>query len=94
MTHNGVMENAEILEITREAIMMIIVISTPIMIIGLVLGLIIALFQALTQIQEMTLAFVPKIIGIFLALYLLMPFMVNQLAEFTTDLADLIITIQ
>lgn len=88
------MENAEILEITRETIMMMIVISTPIMIVGLVLGLTIALFQALTQIQEMTLAFVPKIIGIFLALYMLMPFMVNRLAEFTTDLADMIITIQ
>ncbi len=88
------MENAEILEITREAIMLIMVISTPIMLIGLVLGLIIALFQALTQIQEMTLAFVPKIIGIFLALYLLMPFMVSQLSQFSIDLADLIISIQ
>ncbi len=88
------MENVELLEITRQAILLIITISTPIMLVGLALGLIIALFQALTQIQEMTLAFVPKIIGIFLALYLLMPFMVNQLAEFTTDLADMIITIQ
>lgn len=88
------MENAEILEITREAILLILVVATPVMLIGLVLGLIIALFQALTQIQEMTLAFVPKIIGIFLALYLLLPFMVSQLAGFTTDLADMIITIQ
>ena len=90
----GFMENVEILEITREAILMILKISTPIMILGLVVGLIIALFQALTQVQEMTLAFVPKIVAIFLGLYLLMPFMVNQLTEYTADLADLIINIQ
>ncbi len=66
---------AEVLDIARDAIWVLLKTSTPVMMIALGVGLTIALFQALTQIQEMTLVFVPKIIAIFFSLLFLMPFM-------------------
>ncbi|MDY0009516.1 MAG: flagellar biosynthesis protein FliQ [Bdellovibrionales bacterium] len=87
------MNEAEIIDITREAILLVIQIAGPIMMIGLVTGLIIALIQALTQIQEMTLAFVPKIITIFLAIFLLLPMMAQALIAFTEKIADKIVGI-
>ena len=66
-------------------------IGGPIMIISLVVGLVISLFQALTQIQETTLTFVPKVVIVFGALILLMPFMLSTLVTFTHQLADRII---
>ena len=61
------------------------------MIVGLAIGLIVSLFQALTQIQEMTLAFVPKILGIFVVFLLMMPFMVATMSEFMRELATRIV---
>jgi len=87
------MNEAEIIDITREAILLTIRIAGPIMLIGLVTGLIIALVQALTQIQEMTLAFVPKIITIFFAIFLLLPMMAQALIAFTEKIADKIVGI-
>ncbi len=58
---------------------------------ALIVGLVISLFQALTQIQEMTLAFVPKILVIFVSLLFFLPFMVTTLVTFTQGLADRII---
>ncbi|HCS22503.1 MAG TPA: flagellar biosynthesis protein FliQ [Alphaproteobacteria bacterium] len=87
------MNEAEIIDITREAILLTIRIAGPVMLIGLVTGLIIALIQALTQIQEMTLAFVPKIITIFLAIFLLLPMMAQALIAFTEKIADKIVGI-
>ncbi len=87
------MNEAEIIDITREAILLTIRIAGPVMLIGLVTGLIIALVQALTQIQEMTLAFVPKIITIFFAIFLLLPMMAQALIAFTEKIADKIVGI-
>jgi flagellar biosynthetic protein FliQ len=56
------MDEAAFLEISRDAVVVVLKIGTPIMLISLIVGLIISLFQALTQIQEVTLTFVPKII--------------------------------
>ena len=56
-----------------------IVISAPVMLVGLAVGVVISLFQALTQIQEMTIAFVPKILSIFVALLVALPFMAEKL---------------
>ena len=63
----------------------------PMMIVGLAIGLLVSLFQALTQIQEMTLAFVPKILGIFVVFLLMMPFMVATMSEFMRELASRIV---
>lgn len=68
-----------------------ILIAGPIMIVGLVIGVVIALFQALTQIQEMTLVFVPKILAIFVTMLLTLPFMGAVLGGYMTKLADMII---
>ncbi|SNY94255.1 flagellar biosynthetic protein FliQ [Cohaesibacter sp. ES.047] len=86
------MTGPEVLDIGREGIWVLIKISAPIMIVGLVVGVIIALFQALTQIQEMTLVFVPKIIAIFLMLMLTMPFLGATLGGFTRLLMERAIT--
>jgi flagellar biosynthetic protein FliQ len=59
--------------------------------IALVVGLIISLFQALTQIQEMTLSFVPKVLIIFLSMLLFMPFMLSTMTAFTERMADRIV---
>jgi flagellar biosynthetic protein FliQ len=88
------MNETEILELGRMAIMLTIQISLPTLMVGLVVGVAIALIQALTQIQEMTLVFVPKIIAIFLALFLLMPSMAIALGQFMELLADKMIGLQ
>jgi len=88
------MNEMEIIEIVREALMIAIQVSTPVMLIGLVVGLMIALFQALTQIQEITLVFVPKIIAIFLAIFVMFPGMVAVLTGFMESLADRMISLQ
>ncbi len=82
------MNEAQALEFAREAIITVLKIGSPIMLIALVVGLIIALFQALTQIQEMTLTFVPKIIIIFVSLLIFLPFIVETLQTFMLGVAD------
>lgn len=85
------MSTEEAIEVGRQAIWVLILVSSPIMLIGLFVGLIIALFQALTSIQEMTLTFVPKIIAIFVTMMVFLPFMLGQLDDFTTQLFDRIV---
>jgi flagellar biosynthetic protein FliQ len=73
------MTGAETLDVARDAIWTIVVVSSPLMVVGLVVGVVVSLFQALTQIQEQTLVFVPKILAIFVTLLLALPFMADQL---------------
>ena len=87
------MNEASVLEIGRNGKWVVLQLATPIMIAGLLIGLLIALFQALTTIQEMTLTFVPKIIVIFISLVVLMPFMMTTLIEFSQGLFGLIVTL-
>ena len=85
------MDQQAVLDIGREAIIVLVKLAAPLMVISLVVGLIISLFQALTQIQEMTLAFVPKILVIFVSLLILLPFMMTTLTTFATGLAARIV---
>jgi flagellar biosynthesis protein FliQ len=81
------------IDIGREALIITLVISGPILLAGLFVGLLIGLFQAVTQIHEMTLTFIPKIlvmVGMFL---LLLPWMVIKLIEYTTRLFEMIPTV-
>lgn len=82
------MEAPEILDIGQNALWTMLKIGAPTMMVALVVGLVISLFQALTQIQEMTLTFVPKIVAIVAALLLFMPFMLTSLTGFTQGLFD------
>ena len=87
------MNEASVLEIGQNGIWIVLQLAAPIMIAGLLIGLLIALFQALTTIQEMTLTFVPKIIVIFVSLILLLPFMMTTLLEFSQGLFGFIVTL-
>lgn len=87
------MEQQELLELVNEAIMLTIQLSAPVMLIGLLVGVIVALFQALTQIQEMTLVFVPKILAILGAIFFLLPGMTSTMINFMELIADKIIAI-
>jgi flagellar biosynthetic protein FliQ len=74
----------------REAVLLIIKLSLPILVVALAVGVIISLLQALTQIQEQTLTFVPKMLAVFGGLVLLLPFMLGSLQDFAEDLFNLI----
>lgn len=82
------MSEADILEIAREGIFVMLKIGAPVLLLALVVGLAISLVQALTQVQEMTLSFVPKIIVIFGAFLIFLPFMLSTLSGFTQHLMD------
>ncbi|MBL1235013.1 MAG: flagellar biosynthesis protein FliQ [Rhodobiaceae bacterium] len=86
------MNGAEVLDLSREGIWVLLKVSGPMMFVALGLGLVIALFQALTQIQEMTLVFVPKIFAIFITLLITLPFMGSTLSSYMTLVADKIAT--
>ena len=80
------MNASDVFGIGNQAIMVALEIGAPVMLLALGVGLIISILQALTQIQEMTLTFVPKILVIFVSLLVLMPFMLSTLVEFTQSL--------
>ena len=75
-----------ILDVAREAFTTIIVTSAPALLVSLVIGLIVSIFQTVTSIQEQTLTFVPKIIAVFLTLMLLGGWMLDKMADFMTKL--------
>ena len=87
------MDTPEVLDIARDAIFVMLKIGAPIMTVALLIGLAISLVQALTQIQEMTLSFVPKLLVMFVSLLLLLPFMISTLSTFTERLADRIVSL-
>jgi flagellar biosynthetic protein FliQ len=87
--HGGkAMNELEVIELARETIFVLIIAAAPAMIVALLVGLIISLFQALTQIQEATLSFVPKILAVFLSLILFMPLMTSTIGDFTHQLFE------
>jgi len=73
------MNGPEVLDVARDAIVTLLLVAAPLMLVGLIVGVAVSLFQALTQIQETTLVFVPKILAIFLTLLIALPFMADQL---------------
>lgn len=81
------MTGADTLDFARESIYLLLQISAPAMLTALVVGVAIGLIQALTQIQEMTLVFVPKIIAIFLVLLVALPFAGEAMANYMSDVA-------
>ena len=85
------MTGPETLDVARDAIWTIVVVSSPLMVIGLVVGVVVSLFQALTQIQEMTLVFVPKILAMFAVLVIALPFMGDVLSAHMMRISSRII---
>jgi len=80
------MNTESIISMARNAMEMTLLVSAPMLLSGLVIGVLISIFQAVTQIQEMTLTFVPKIIAVFLALIIFAPWMLEIMMSFTTEL--------
>jgi flagellar biosynthetic protein FliQ len=85
------MSGPEVLDVARDAIVTLVLVSSPLMLVGLAVGIAISLFQALTQIQEMTLIFVPKILAIFATMLIALPFMADALQGHMARLAARII---
>ena len=86
------MTSGAILDIARDGIVVFLKAGAPLMLIALVVGLVVSLIQALTQIQEQTLVFVPKIVAVFAALLLFLPFMGDALAGYMGRVAARIAT--
>jgi flagellar biosynthesis protein FliQ len=86
------MTGGEVLDVARDGIFTFFKVGMPIMLIGLAIGLIVSLFQALTQIQEQTLVYVPKIVSTFLGLLFLMPFMSDAMQSYMMRVTARIIT--
>jgi len=85
------MNEMEVLDIARDSLGVMLLISAPILAVGLVIGLLISIFQTLTHIQEMTLTFIPKIVAVFATTIFVMPWMLRELTEFNNRLMDKII---
>lgn len=75
-----------VIQIANQALYLIIKVSAPVLLVSLVIGLVISIFQTVTSIQEQTLTFVPKIVGVFLALMLLGGWMLNDMSSFMVEL--------
>ena len=88
------MESADIINVTREAIWVLIIVGAPMMMTGLVIGLTVSLVQALTQVQEATLTFVPKLLAMLFVMSLSLPYMLQKLQDFGAGLFDRIANIQ
>lgn len=87
------MTQALVLDILREALLTIIKVSMPVLLTSMFVGLIISVLQAVTQVQEQTLSFVPKIVSVMLALILFGNFMLNSLVSFANNLFNIISSI-
>lgn len=77
------MDEGLVLDLFQQAMLNIIILASPLLLAGLFIGLAVSIFQATTQIQEATLAFVPKILAVFLTLMLLGPWLLKKATEFT-----------
>ena len=80
------MDISQALDIGREALLLVLTIAAPVMVIGLITGLAISIFQAVTQLHEQTLVFIPKILAMALAALLFVPWITVRMLEFTREL--------
>jgi flagellar biosynthetic protein FliQ len=82
------MDAQNAIELGREAVMICLLIGAPVLVVGMLVGLLVGLIQALTQIQEQTVAFVPKLVVMVLVLTLTMPWLLDQMMQYTTVLIE------
>ena len=87
------MEALQVIDISRDAIFTMLKVSLPILLTALSIGLAVSIFQALTQIQEASLSFVPKLIGIFVVLLLTINFIGSSMMSFTENIMSMIVHI-
>ena len=82
-----------VIKLGQEAMMLVLMIGGPILIVALVVGLVVSIFQAVTQIHEMTLTFIPKIIAVGATIILVLPWMMQRMIDFTINLLSAIPTL-
>ncbi len=87
------MNEIEVLDIARDGMLVMLLVSAPMLIVGLAVGLTISIFQTLTHIQEMTLTFIPKILAVFGSMIIFLPWMLRELIEFTQRIMDKIVAL-
>jgi flagellar biosynthetic protein FliQ len=80
------MSESLIVQLGRDALMMVLLVSAPMLGLGLIVGIIVSVFQATTQIQEPTLAFIPKIVAVFVGIAIFGPWMMRIITQYTTQL--------
>ncbi len=80
------MNEVMVIDVAKDALMSVITIAAPLLLVALTVGFIVSIFQTVTSIQEPTLAFIPKILGVFITLIVLGPWMLNQLVELVNRL--------
>jgi flagellar biosynthesis protein FliQ len=80
------MDAQDAVDLGRQAIVVALLVSSPVLLVGMVVGLLIGLLQAVTQIQEQTIAFVPKLVVMVLTIALLTPWLINQMVQYSHDL--------
>lgn len=85
------MNETEIIDIARDALWTLLKVVGPLLLIGMTVGLAISLFQTVTHIQEMTLTFIPKLVAVFTAMIILLPWMIGQMTQFTNRVMDKIV---
>ncbi len=82
-----------VVSIGREALSMVLLLSAPMLVAALVVGVTVSVFQAITSIQEMTLTFIPKIVAVAVALLIFLPWMTNLAIDFTRHMFEMIPTL-
>jgi flagellar biosynthetic protein FliQ len=80
------MSQTAFLDVIRHALMLTLMLSAPVLGFGLIVGLVVSIFQATTQINEMTLAYIPKILAVFLALAIFGPWMLQMMLSFSSNI--------
>lgn len=80
------MDTGSAIDLARQAVTLVIILATPVLLVGLVVGLVVSLMQAVTQVHEQTLSFVPKIIAMMLAMIVLGPWMISRIVEFSREM--------
>ncbi len=80
------MDAQDAVDLGRQAIIVALLIGSPVLLVGMVVGLFVGLLQAVTQIQEQTIAFVPKLVVMVLTIALLAPWLINQMVQYSHDL--------
>ena len=88
------MNTVDVIDVIRDGIWVLIKVAGPVMLVGLVVGVIVSLVQALTQLQEMTLTFIPTILAIFASLVVFLPFMISTLTAFMDEIVARIVGLQ
>jgi flagellar biosynthetic protein FliQ len=82
------MSSESVIQVAEQAIYAVLIVCGPLLLIALVVGLLVSIFQATTQIQEQTLAFVPKIVAVLLGLVVLAPWMISYMVSYTYDILN------